>query len=175
MHTDPLKSAWNAIPEEHTTNISIKNPVLKDIRRQLTIESIAYTIFLIVYYNIFDGNNKSFLLNAILVISVSFILLHNISGYIITKNNVYATNLKQSLTTYLKRIKRFAVLAIVSRALAFSGIMLFFMANITWTSGKYYLLVLIIGLLGIQIFSLRKIWAGRINKIRRILAEYTNV
>ena len=175
MHTDPLKSAWNAIPEEHTTNISITNPVLKDIRRQLIIESIAYTIFLTVYYNFFDGNNKSFLLNAILVVSVSFILLHNISGYLISKDNVYATNLKQSLATYLRKIRRFALLAIVSRALAFCGIMVFFMANITWTSGKYFGLALIIGLLIIQIFSLRKIWAGRINKIRGVLAEYTNV
>jgi hypothetical protein len=175
MHTDPLKAAWNAIPEEHTTNISIKNPVLNDIRRQLTIESIAYTIFLVVYYSGFDGNNKSFLMNAILVISVSLLLLHNMAGYIITKNNIPANNLKLSLSTYLRKIKRFALLAIASRALAFSGIMLFFMSNITWSTGKYFGLASIICILGIQIFSLRKIWSGRINKISAVLSEYTNV
>jgi hypothetical protein len=172
---DPLKTAWNAIPEEHTTDIKVKHPVLKDIRRQLTIETISYSIFLVVYYDFFDGNNKSFTLNAVLVVSVLLLLLHNIAGYMITKNNVGSDNLKQSLTTYLEKLKRYAVLSVVSRVLAFSGIMLFFTANITWTSGKYYGLALIICLLGIQIFSLRKIWAGRINKIRRVLAEYTNV
>jgi hypothetical protein len=175
MYTDPLKAAWNAMPEEHTTNISIKNPVLNDIRRQLTIESIAYTIFLITYYSGFDGNNKSFRMNAVLVVSVSLLLLHNIAGYIITKNNIPANNLKQSLSTYLKKIKNFAVLAIISRALAFSGIMLFFMSDITWNTTKYVSLTCIICILGIQIFSLRKIWTGRINKISSILTEYTNV
>ena len=175
MHTDPLKAAWNAIPEEHTTNISIKNPVLNDIRRQLTIESIAYSIFLLIYYTGFDGNNKSLMMNAILVISVSLLLLHNISGYIITKNNIPANNLKQSLSTYLQKIKRFALLAIASRAIAFSGIMLFFMSNISWSTTKYLSLAAIICILGIQIFSLRKIWIARINKISRVLAEYTNV
>lgn len=175
MHTDPLKSAWNAIPEAHITNIKVKHPALKDIRRQLTIESTLYTIFLMVYYDFFDGDKKPFILNMILVVSVLLLLLHNISGYIITKNNVGNNNLKESLTTYLKKIQQFAIVAVVSRALAFSGIMLFFIANITWTSGKYYGLAVIIGLLCFQIFSLRKIWAGRINKIRRVLAEYTNV
>jgi hypothetical protein len=175
MQTDPLKLAWNADPEEQTSNIKIKNPVLKDIRRQLTIESIIYTVFLIAYYDGFDGDKKPFILNLLLVVSVLLLLMHNIAGYIITKNNVGNGNLKESLSTYLSKIKTYAAVSIASRALAFSGIILFFMANITWTTGKYYGLALIIGLLCFQVFSLRKIWAGRINKIRMALAEYTNV
>jgi hypothetical protein len=171
---DPLKSAWNAIPSEQTTNISIKNPVLKDIRRQLTIESISFAFFLTVYYNFFDGNNKSFGMNAILVISVSLLLLHNIAGYIITKNSVGGNNLKQSLTAYLQKLKRYAMLAIVSRALAFSGIMLFFMSNIHWTNPKYLGLATIIGILSIQLIALTKIWNNRINKITQVLSEYRN-
>lgn len=174
MHTDPLKSAWNAGTEQQISNISIKNPVLKDIRRQLTIESIAYTIFLVVYYTGFDGDQKPLVLNMILVVSVMLLLLHNISGYIITKNNVGSGSLKQSLSSYLKKIKNYAVLSIASRALAFSGIMLFFMANITWTTAKYYGLALVIALLCFQVFSLRMIWAGRINKIKGVLSEYGN-
>ncbi|SFD61258.1 hypothetical protein SAMN05518672_102617 [Chitinophaga sp. CF118] len=175
MQTDPLKSAWNTAGAEYRSEITIKNPVLRDIRRQLTIETICYSIFLLVYYDFFDGRNKSFLLNMTLIISVVFLLLHNITGYFSTKNNVGNGNLKQSLTVYLEKLQRYAVIAVVSRALAFAGIMLFFLANITWTSGKYYGLAVIICLLGIQVFSLWKIWAGRINKIRGVLREYTNV
>lgn len=171
---DPLKAAWNAIPEQNSSNISIKNPVLKDIRRQLTIESIAYTIFLVGYYTGFDGDKKPLIFNIILIISVLLLLLHNFSGYIITKNKVGTGNLKESLGAYLKTIQTYALVAIISRALAFSGIMLFFMANISWTTTKYYGLAVIIALLCFQVFSLRKIWARRINKIRGLLSEYAN-
>lgn len=171
---DSLKAAWNQIPEEHTTDIKIKNPVLKDIRRQLTIESIAYSLFLIVYYNAFDGDKKPFALNMILVVSVLLLLLHNISGYLLVKNNVNTGDLKQSLTKYLQKMKTYAAVAIAARALAFSGIMLFFMANITWTTGKYYGLAVVAGLLCFQVFALSKIWSGRINKIRGVLSEYVN-
>jgi hypothetical protein len=168
---DPLKSAWNNAATDETDIKIVRPPVLKSIRRQLTIETICYTIFLLVYYNFFDGDKKSFFLNSILVISVSLLLLHNVAGYMITNNPVGSNNLKESLTIYLEKLKRYAVIAVASRAIAFSGIMLFFMGNIRWTSAKYYALVFIICLLGIQIYSLGRIWAGRIRKIKGVLFE----
>ncbi|SEW36591.1 hypothetical protein SAMN05428988_4520 [Chitinophaga sp. YR573] len=168
---DSLKSAWNNAGTEQTDIKIVRPPVLKNIRRQLTIETICYVAFLLVYYNFFDGDKKSFFLNVILVVSVSLLLLHNVAGYMITNNPVFGNNLKQSLTVYLEKLKRYAVIAVASRAIAFSGIMLFFMGNIRWTTGKYYALAFIICLLGIQIFSLWRIWAGRIKKIKGVLVE----
>jgi hypothetical protein len=168
---DALKSAWNNTNTEQTNIKTSRPPVLKSIRRQLTIETICYTIFLFVYYDFFDGDKKSFFLNAILVVSVSLLLLHNVAGYMITDNPVSGSNLKQSLITYLEKLKRYAVVAVASRAIAFSGIMLFLISNIRWTSVKYYALAFIICLLGVQIFSLWRIWAGRIKKIQGILYE----
>jgi hypothetical protein len=168
---DTLKSAWQSAGNGPRDIKIVRPPVLKDIRRQLTIETICYCFFLVVYYNFFDGEKHSFLQHFILVGSVSLLLLHNISGYMITNHPVQGEDLKQSLSLYLSRLKRYALLSVASRAVAFSGIMLFFMWDIRWTASKYYGLVLIICLLGLQVFSLGKIWAGRIRKIRGILYE----
>lgn len=74
-----------------------RHPVLKGIRLQMIIETTAWTIFLFVYYDMFDGHRKPLYLNALLVTAVLLLLLHSITGYLSAKNLVSGNNLKQSL------------------------------------------------------------------------------
>ncbi len=67
MELDALQSIWQHSDQAPKTTTEIKtmmlertHPVLKRIRRQLIIESIAFAFFLVTYYNFFDGDKKHF-------------------------------------------------------------------------------------------------------------------
>ncbi|MBS0031335.1 hypothetical protein ACTJJ0_30275 [Chitinophaga sp. 22321] len=175
---DPLKAAWDNIPTPSRSTADIQamavkqtSPVIKQIRKQLIIEAIGYTLFLVVYYDFFDGDKKPFYLNALLVISVIFMLVYNVAGYMMAKQPSTGSNLLQTMQQQLRQLKRYAAVAVTSRVLAFAGIFAFFLANIHWNNHKYLAVVLIAAAVFIQQFYLRKIWAGRLNRFSNIITE----
>ncbi|GAA0526548.1 hypothetical protein [Chitinophaga japonensis] len=177
MEQDALKSAWQQAGSRPGAMQHIPAagrsfpPALKAIRRQLLVESLGYAAFLLMYYDFFDGREKPFYLNALLVLCISLMLLHNIAGYLLIKNPVKAGNLKQSLTLYLQRVRQFSVVSLLSRLLGISGLLLFFLAQITWSATKYWILAGVLLFLGIQLFSLYRVWSGRIGQISSIVKD----
>ena len=91
MEQDALKSAWQSMDANRKTNTELStmmressHPVLKQIRKQLILETIAFTALLFVYYDFFDGDRKPFYANMLLVMAMLFVIAHNIMGYILT-------------------------------------------------------------------------------------------
>ncbi|CAL1516346.1 hypothetical protein [Chitinophaga sp. MM2321] len=181
MTQDPLKSAWDSAttPSRELTALQAivdkkSYPVLKDIKTQLTIESISYVVFLLVYYDFFDGDTKPLYANILLVASFSFMLLHNLAGYIVAKRPAAGSDLIQSLKVQLSRLKQYATVSVTSRGLGFAGMIAFFLINIRWTTGTYWTLAAVVLILGVQLFLLRRIWTRRIQKISNTVAELGN-
>ena len=92
MELTELKQVWDTveIPVKSTDDIKLmlsenNHPVLKKIRKQLTIEIIGWSVFLICYYSMFDGDHKPIWINIILVVSVLLPLIHNLLGYRLAK------------------------------------------------------------------------------------------
>ena len=175
---DPLKAAWDNTPTPSRSTADIEamavkqtSPVIKQIRKQLVIESIGYALFLVVYYDFFDGDKKPFYLNALLVVSVLFMLVYNVAGYMLAKHPAIGDNLLQTMQQQLRQLKRYAAVAVTSRILAFAGIFAFFLANIHWNNHKYLAIALIVLVIILQQFFLRKIWTGRINRFSNTIAE----
>lgn len=175
---DPLKSAWDNTPTPTRTSADIQaiaskqaSPVMRGIRKQMVIETLGYGIFLTVYYDFFDGDKKPFYLNLLLVVAIIFIVLYNLTGYLLAKNPATGQHLLEQLQRQRQQLKRYAMAAISSRLLALGCIFTFFLVPIHWDNSKYMAVAIIVVLMGIQFFFLRKIWAGRIQRLNETITS----
>jgi hypothetical protein len=178
MAKDVLQSAWQQMPVEPESSRSIKamlqtgnHPVLKRIRRQLIIESVAFAVLLVVYYDIFDGNSKPFIANVLLVAGLALSILHNFIGYRLADSRLQGDTLIASVQQQLTKLKRYAVFSVLSRGLAGGCLLFFFSMAITYTSTKYWLLAGIVLFFAIQLFVLYRIWARRIGKLQQTVGN----
>ncbi|MES2378622.1 MAG: hypothetical protein V4553_18660 [Bacteroidota bacterium] len=173
MELDELKNAWHNVktPDKDAGDIKAmlsesNHPVLKGIRRQVIIEVAAWSIFLVCYYTMFDGDTKPVWINIVLVVSVLFPLIHNLMGYSFARYLVNGDTLKESLTVYLAKVKVYAAVSIASRVLFAAGFVVFFTYGLSLTAARYYS-VAIIGLIFLfQLWVLSRIWAKRLNNIK---------
>ena len=181
MELDDLKSSWNsAISQPKTENelgLMLKenrHPVLKRIRKQITIETAGWLVLLLSYYSMFDGADKPLIANAILVIAVLAALLHNLTGYSFSKNLIGHGDIKTTLQAYLKKIRIYATLSITLRAMFVAGLLVFFCWNVTIDSRRYALLGAGLILLLIQLFVLGKVWTTRLKVLSNTLNTFTD-
>src|SRR5687768_10948718 len=108
MELDQLKSTWNTpevssktTKELKTMLLESRHPVLRGIRKQFAIEIAGWSVFLLCYYTMFDGDQKPVLVNLILVIAVLCSLIHNLTGYSFSKYLISGSNIRASLEHYL--------------------------------------------------------------------------
>lgn len=181
MEQDNLKSAWQDIDSVPKSNTEVKlmmresaHPVLKRIRKQLILESAAFTVFLLVYYDFFDGDRKPLYANLLLVTAMLFIIMHNIIGYMLMKSRVKGHTIKLSLEEHLSKMKVYAVVSVASRALAAGCLLLFFTSVITFNADKYWILAAGILVCIIQITLLSRIWMKRIRQIKSTTDSFTH-
>lgn len=179
MELDALKSTWNNIenpvktPEEiQQMLIENNHPVLKEIRKQLLIEVIGWSAFLMVYYTMFDGDQKPLLINILLVVSVAAALVHNLTGYRLSSHLVAGTSIRASLQHYLVKVRTYAVISVISRVLLMAGFLLFFTYNISFDTGKYLMLSGAIALFAFQLILLCRIWLRRLRRLSNTLAAF---
>ena len=177
MELNEFKSTWNAV---RTPTVSItelqsmlsenQHPVLKGIRKQLTIEIIGWCVFLIGYYTMFDGNLKPLWINILLVLSVVLPLIHNLMGYRFAKYLVHGINIHQSLKNYLSKVKIYAIISIITRQIYLVGLLLFFTYGLSFSSEKYVVLAVIGLVFLIQILLSGMIWAKRLRNLGNAIA-----
>ncbi|WP_214226097.1 hypothetical protein [Pedobacter sp. B4-66] len=180
MEPDQLKLAWNTIQTPVKTNkelssmlIESKHPVLKDIRKQFTIEIIGWSVFLLCYYTMFDGDQKPVAINVLLVVSMLFALIHNILGYNFSKYLINGDTIKLSLERYLSKIKVYAAISISSRVVLITGFLVFFTYNINFTTSKYVLLAGVIAVSLVQLRWLFVLWSKRLKVLGKTIKEFS--
>ncbi len=179
MELDALKSTWKNIeaplktPEEIQQMLKENNhPVLKQIRKQLGIEVIGWSAFLMAYYTMFDGDQKPLLINILLVVSVASALIHNLTGYGLSRHLVAGTSVRASLQRYLMIVRTYAVISVISRVVLMAGFLLFFSYNISFNTGKSLMLSAAIILFALQLIVLCRIWLGRLRRLNNSLSAF---
>lgn len=177
MELDDFKSAYLEAGKQDVSKQNIKqmmnalNPTLKGIRKQLILETILWVIFLVVYYDFFDGHLKPLIWNVLLVLSVLLVLVHNILGYRIAENPINGPNIRQSFEQYLTRIRKYSMLSIASRALAITILFAYFLSTVESPGKKYGSIGFLLLIIFIQVYFLNKVWASRINHVKSICQE----
>lgn len=176
MQNDPLQSMWNDLgntpKDQQTLKTMLSAPGLRKMRRQLLLETIAFILFLIVYYDFFDGDSKPLYANIALVGASLFAIIHNILGYQLASKTLHAESITQSLRKSLLRLRRYAVISVSSRIMAAACLLLFFTSVISFTNHKYLLLLIILAVFAVQIILLRNVWKKRITKLESDLANF---
>jgi hypothetical protein len=176
MELDALQAAWQNSSPAPKTNAELRSmmqerthPILKRIRRQLIIESIAYTFFLFAFYNMFDGDQKPVYVNVLLVTAMLFALVHNITGYRLAKGGVTGIDLRAAMNGHLSKLRVYAFISVISRVLVAACLLFFFSSVITFTAKKYWLLAGIIIIFMLQVIFLSEIWWKRIRQVRQVI------
>lgn len=179
MELDELKYAWDTIktPVKSTDDIKLmlsenRHPVLKKIRKQLTIEIVGWSVFLICYYTMFDGNHKPIWINITLIVSVLLPLIHNLMGYRFAKYLVNGVTIRESLKNYLSKVKIYAIVSIICRLFFVIGLLLFFTYGISFNTQKYASLAIIILIFLIQLSLLYRVWAKRLKSLESIVTIF---
>lgn len=175
MELDNLKSEYQNLDNDNSKSIenlnkmkhSGRHPVLKSIRKQLVLESVLWTLILIVFYDFFDGHLKEFYWNVLLVMSIVLVLLHNALGFMIVKKPINDSSIKDSLIKYLNKIKSYSRISVISRVLAVIIFMGFLTSNVVWDGRKIWtsLVFFVIMIVG-QVYFLNKVWRQRVKKIK---------
>jgi hypothetical protein len=178
MNLDEFKSTWKGMDLPPKTNDEIKlmlqenrHPVLKRIRKQLTIELIGSAAFLLCYYTLFDGIDKPMFINAILIAALVVSIAHTLYGYQLAKYPDNASSLKSSLERQLQRFKLYALGSLISKTFYAAGLLLFFTYSIQLTTVKYCSLATIIVLFLTQLAFLYRIWAKRLKSLGEAVAS----
>ena len=177
MNSDELKSAWKGIAPPAKTKEEIKlmlqenrHPVLKGIRKQLTIELLGWSAFLLCYYTMFDGATRPLSVNAILVTALVISIAHTLYGYALVKYPGNGAALTASLEKHISRIKLYAIGSLISRMCYAAGLLLFFTYSLEFTTAKYYSLAAIILVFFVQLAFLYRIWAKRLKGLSETFA-----
>jgi len=180
MEFNELKSTWNTVkmPAISITEIQRmlsenKHPVLKDIRKQLTIEMIGWCLFLACYYSMFDGDKKPVWINILLVLSILLPIIHHLMGYRFAKYLVHGTNIQESLKNYLSKVKRYAIISIISRQIYLVGLLLFFTYGLSFNTSKSAPLIGIGIVFLIQLIISCRIWANRLRSLGKSLNSFS--
>ncbi len=178
MEIDELKSTWKKIEPAAKSDTEISamlksnsHPVLKGIRRQLTIEAIGFSVFLLCYYTMFDGAEKPAWANAVLIVSILVPLLHNFWGYFLNGNLIRGRNIAVSLRVFITKLKVYITFAIISRLLFISGLAVFFGNSIQFTPFRTACLVAVVLVFAGQLFLLYRIWGKRVKTLSQTLNE----
>ncbi len=178
MNLDDLKSSFSHQEVEPHSLANLGNmldpgqhPSLKGIRRQLILESLAWTLFLAFYHDFFDGQQKPFVWNLLLILAVAGLLVHNLLGYRITSRPIQGKDLRSSLGHYLSKIRRYAWVSIGARVLAILILFGFFLSSVDFEARHYVGVAGIAGLLLVQGFLLWRVWKRRIEVIEEQVGQ----
>lgn len=180
MELQELKSVWNRIetPAKTIEDLQLmllenKHPVLKGIRKQITIEIFGWLVFILCYYTLFDGDRKPIWINTILIVSVLLPLLNNFMGYRFAKYLVKGATVSKSLAIYLAKLKTYAYVSVILRLVFVTGLVLFFTFGLNFNTGKYVSFALIILIFTVQLFLLYKLWVKRLNRLETAVQSLT--
>ncbi len=179
MELNELQSGWKNVSSHLRTEEDLESmtkilnhPVVKRIKTRLTIQIILLLTFLFVYYDWFDGDQKPFYANLALIAGLILYVLNDIVGYISLTRPVRNTNLKQSVTDYLTRVKRLSLFSLLVTLLYSSSIIIFFTSTMAFTKEKW-LVLLFSTVIVVQLIILSsKLWLRWIKKLNQQIADF---
>lgn len=179
MELEDLKSEWQYADVAFRSDADllkmtkIKNhPSVKKIRTKLMVEIICSVLFLTVYYDWFDGDQKSIYANILLVSSLLLYIANDVIGYIAIAKGMNGLNLKVSLENYLIKIRRLSVFSLICTFLYSISFLLFFSSVIHFTKEKSFILLFLVIVLIQMLFWSHLIWNKWIKSLEKQIKDF---
>lgn len=172
MELNELKSGWQNAGGNYRTEADLermtklnKHPALKRIRTKLIIQTSMVSLFLIVYYDWFDGDQKPLYANLLLFTGALLYILNDVIGYISLAKSVMKETLQSSVQHLLGRVKRLSRLSLIVSFLYSVCLFAFFLSVVTFTKEKSFILLGMILVL-VQLTHISyKVWRNWILKL----------
>ena len=172
MELNELKSGWQNAGGNYRTEADLErmtklnqHPTLKRIRTKLIIETILVSLFLVVYYDWFDGDQKPLYANLLLFTGALLYILNDVIGYITLAKPVMKENLRSSVQHLLSKVKRLSILSLIVSFFYSVCLLAFFLSVITFTKEKSFILLGMILVL-VQVTHISyKVWRNWIAKL----------
>lgn len=165
MELNDLKASWQNAGDAIKTEADLlkmtkvnNHPSLKKIRKKLIAETFFLLVFLTVYYDWFDGDQKPFYANVSLVVGLLLYVATDVIGYVSITQPSISSNIKVSLNNYLKTIKRLSVFSLLVSLIYTICFVLFFTSVIHFTKEKSFLLLGFAVVLFQMLFWSQRIW-----------------
>jgi predicted permease len=181
MEIEEFKKEWKNIKTPQIDLARLKDmiiekshPVLSGIRKQLTLELIGWSAFLIICFTGLDADQKPILTNVILIISVTLPMIFNIYGYRLSKELIEGPDISSSLQNRIYSLRRFAIVCVLLRIMLIIGVGYFFVSTINIDHSKLMLLGAGSVFLIFPLYFLVRIWTKRLRKLSdtlRLLKE----
>jgi membrane protein YdbS with pleckstrin-like domain len=176
MEFDTLKSAWQSGNEQIKSSSELKNMMqvtnhsaVRRMRRQLATEVLLFSLFLFVYYDFFDGDQKPLYANVILMVGILAVIVHNVIHYSLLQLPSKGSDLKQLLKKSVARIRLFTITAVSARILAGVSLLIFFSSVIVFNTAKYWILGVVILVFIVQMILFIRIWRARTRNLELII------
>ncbi|QCK14502.1 hypothetical protein [Mangrovivirga cuniculi] len=150
------------------------HPQLNRLKIKFIIEIVAISLFVVLYYDAFDGHQKPLLLNAILIFFALAYIISDLAGMYNLYNPVQKGSLVQSLLTFSNKIRFFGLLNTISAFLFGLAVIGFFVYGIEITGTKTLLITGFFIFLVVMTFIGWRIWKRRIRSIESIFIELTS-
>jgi hypothetical protein len=181
MELDDLKSKWKKVGEgkkgknELLMMTKLKNhPNINRIRIKFLIETILIIVFLLAYYDGFDGAAKPLWANLFLIGAMISYIIARFVGWLVLRNPIKGDNLKTSLIAFQSKLKRIAISVLLTSFLFGLGIILFFASSINFTKEKYLVLAGMGLSLILLIYLSSQNWFKRVKGINATLLEFND-
>ena len=180
MELNELKSGWQNAGGNYRTEADLErmtklnqHPTLKRIRTKLIIETILLSLFLVVYYDWFDGDQKPLYANLLLFTGALLYILNDVIGYISLAKPVMKENLRSSVQHLLTKVKRLSMLSLIVSFLYSACLLTFFLSVITFTKEKSFILLGMILVLVQVIHISYKVWRNWILKLELQVNDFS--
>jgi|APDOM4702015159_1054818.scaffolds.fasta_scaffold31869_1 hypothetical protein len=179
MELNDLKTEWQMADTAFKSEADllkmtkIKNhPSLKGIMTKLVAETIFFTLFLAVYYDWFDGDQKPFFANALLVVSLLLYIATDMIGYVSIVMKISGSDLKVSLEKYLSRIKQLATFSLICSFLYSLSFLVFFSSVIHFTKEKSFILLGILIVVAQMLLWSQRTWGKWIKGLQQQVTDF---
>ncbi|WP_341839243.1 hypothetical protein [Chitinophaga caseinilytica] len=171
---EALKKAWQDLPAGKTSPAALRgmihrHPARRAMRRQMILEIVLLAVFLFVYYDFFDGDRRPWGANALLVAAVAWVIVHNVAGWVYSRQALQGDHLQEMLRRHVTGMRRFAILSVISRVGMLASLLVFFSYGMAWSAWKGWLLAATCLVVLMQLTWLGSIWQRRIRNISRVL------
>lgn len=177
-----MKNLWAGKPAEEKQKDALalmltekSHPILKKIRKQLLLEMSAWLVILCVYYTMFDGQTRPWIINGVFIVGILQAIAFNISGYLAARNLIYGDNLIVSLSGYIIRLKQFKWISLFSRIVLMVGMLFFFLYGLDLDMRRILAVGFIVVVFAGQLWFLHSQWSLKIGKLARLQTNLLDV
>ncbi|MGB3800789.1 MAG: hypothetical protein WA952_13320 [Lewinella sp.] len=182
MNLESAKESWQKIdtdaaaqlPSEHL-EVRWSHPALRALRRQLVFEGVCWILFLALFYNGLDGDQRPWGWTAALVIGLLLLIVHAVIGYRLASRPVGAAPIREAIGKQVWAIRRYSWLSMALRTLTLLTLFGFLLSNVPdlWDGSRQWAIGTMVIWTGVALYIQHRLWRARIQELQATLDEFS--